>query len=170
MIGWWSSCQRGVRSSEPSTKLAKGVNNRKMHRWSNEHTLAWLDDETTKPSRHTCSTRLNDGVSDKHDTRDWPLINKDGTYVIVNVTSCVSATDAFIENTTRTYKAKTLSITRTWPQVWIRHQHVETWVKWTSKADAKTSTAHGVNLRVCSHQEKLPREASKLGAGQNFGG
>ena len=124
-----------------SAKMSKCVNNRKMHRLSYEHTLAWLDAEMTKPFLYTCSTWLTDGVSDKRDTHDWLFIHWDDACVIVNVTLCVSATDAFIANITRTYETKTLSITRTRSQAWLRHQHAETWMQWTSKADVKTHTS-----------------------------
>ena len=121
--------------------MAKCVNNRNMHMWSNEHTLAWLDDETTKPSKHTCSTWLIDGVSYKRETRGWSFIDWDDTCATTNVTPCVSVTNAFIANTASTYEFKTFSMTRTWLQVWLRHQHAETWMQWTRKSDVKTHTS-----------------------------
>lgn len=80
----------------------------------------------TKPSKHTCSTSLTDVISDKYDTRDLLFIVQYDACAIVNVTLFVSVTYAFILNKTSTYEAKTFSITRTWSQARLRHQHEET--------------------------------------------
>lgn len=118
-------------------KMGKRVNNQKMHRLPYEHTITWLDDEMIKTSSQTCSTWLIDGVSDKHDTHDWSFIYQDEACVTVNVIMCVSVADDFITNTTRTYKKKALSITRTLSQAWLRHQHWETWMQLKIKAHVK---------------------------------
>ena len=138
LAAWWSDYQRGVWSSELSTKIAKCVKNRKMHRSSYKNTFTWLGDETTKPYRYTCSTLLTDGVTDKHNTRDWSFIDRDNTCMTLDLTPCASATNAFIANTTIKYKVKTLRITWTWSQAWLRHQHAEIWLQRTRKAYVKT--------------------------------
>lgn len=84
-----------------------------------------------KPSRHTCSAWLTDGVTKKHDTCDWLLVYYDDACATEYVTLCVSATYVYIENTTSTRRAKTLSITRTWSQAWHWHQHEN--IKWNDK-------------------------------------
>lgn len=87
-----------------------------------------LHDETTQAIQQTCSTWLIKGASDKHDTRDLFLIDHDDTRETVNLTPCVSGTEAFVANITSTHKAKTLSITRTWSHIWLRYQHEKTWM------------------------------------------
>lgn len=64
-----------------------------MHQWCkcdlpNTHrhdlTTIWL-----KLMRHTCSTRLTDGASNKRDTYDWLLIDRENGCAIINVTLCL---------------------------------------------------------------------------------
>lgn len=90
--------------------------------------MKWL-----KPSIHTCSTWLTKGTRDKHDTCDWSLVDCDDACATGNVTSCANVKNVFIVNTTCKHEAKTLSMTWTWSQAWLWHQHAKTWVKWISK-------------------------------------
>lgn len=121
-------------------------------------TMRWL-----KPTRHTCSTWLTDGASDKRDTRDWSLINHDDTCVIVNVTPCASATDVFIANITGTHKAKTLSMTKTWLQARHWHQHAEAWVEWTSKVGVKAHMSSQSELECMQPSSETLKGGSKFG-------
>jgi len=123
-----------------------------------------------KPTRHTCSTWLTDAESDKRDTCDWSLIDRDDTCATVNDTLCVSATYVFIVSITCTHEVKTLSMTRIWSQAWHWHNMQKFGWNEQTRRMQRLTWVHGVNPSVCNHQVKLSREAANLGASQNFEG
>lgn len=156
-VGWWSSCLRRVWSLELQQKwLSVCTIERRIGDYTNTHSH-YLTTKRPKPSKHTYSTWLTDSASDKCDTRDWLFIDQDDSCMIVNVTLCVSVADTFITNTTITYEAKTLSITRTWLQAWLRHQHAKNWMKRESKVDAKTHTNSRSEPQCVSSSSETPQ-------------
>lgn len=122
MVGWWSGYQMGVLSSELQQNDYVWMIERCTCDLANTHQHDLMVRQP-KPSRHTCSTWLTNGVSDKRNTCDWSLFDRGDACMTMNLTQCVSATNAFIANKTSTHGAKTLSIARTWSQAWLWDQY-----------------------------------------------
>lgn len=168
MVGWWSSYQRGVRSS----KLQKKI----LSVWTSERCICdpksiHLYDSMTrrlKPSKHICSTWLTDSTIDKHDTCDWSLVDRDDDCVTLNVTLCVILVDVFIVNTSCTQEVKTLSMTRTWSQAWYWHQHETIWMRWTSKVDENTHTSSWSELECVQSSSETLKGGSETGCRPEF--
>lgn len=116
---WWGEAlairgEFGRQNFNKNDQVCERVK-RCIHDFANTH-LHNMTMRLLKPSTHTCSTWLTDGVSGKCDTFDWSLGNRDDTCTIVYMTPCVSVMDVYIANTTCTHEAKALCMTITWSQ------------------------------------------------------
>ena len=99
----------------------------------------------------------------------WLIIHdQDDACTTMNVTPCVSATNSFMENATNTHEEKTLSITRTWSQAWLRHQHAKTWMQWTSKVDVRTHASSRSEPECVQSSSETLKGGSEIGCRPKF--
>jgi len=169
-LGWWSNFQWGVWSPKLQQKWLSVW---KFKRCIGDHTNTHSYDLMMKRPNHP----------DTHVQHDWPTVQARSMTLVIDCSwsrwrLCDCECDFVCEcdicfhgEHNRHIWSKELGITRTRSQAWPGHQHAETWMQWTRKANVKTHTSSRSEIEYLkSSSETLQGTGSEIGAGQNFGG